>query len=75
MAEFVEKLDRTELRNVTDDLRNRLESGIMVLGSGKTDNVSLIVAVTTDLVGKVQASDIMKLVANFAGGRGGGNRP
>ena len=72
VAEFVEKLDRTELRNVTDDLRNRLESGIMVLGSGKTDNVSLIVAVTTDLVGKVQASDIMKLVANFAGGRGGG---
>ena len=44
----------------------------MVLGSGKTDNVSLIVAVTSDLVGKVQASDIMKLVANFAGGRGGG---
>ena len=72
VAEFVEKLDRTELRNVTDDLRNRLESGIMVLGSGKMDNVSLIVAVTSDLVGKVQANDIMKLVANLAGGRGGG---
>ena len=42
----------------------------MVLGSGKTDNVSLIVA-ASDLVGKVQASDIMKLVANLAGGRGG----
>ena len=42
------------------------------MGSGKTDNVSLIVAVTSDLVDKVQASDIMKLVANLAGGRGWG---
>ena len=72
VAKFVENLDRKGLRNLTDDLKNRLKSGITVLGSGEMNNVSLTVGVTTDLVNRIEAGDIMKAIASSAGGRGGG---
>ena len=72
VAQFVENLDRNGLRNLTDDLKNRLGSGIVVLGTGTKDNVSLIVGVTSDLTPSIQAGNLMKVIATSAGGRGGG---
>ena len=72
VAQFVENLDRNGLRNLTDDLKNRLGSGIVVLGTGTEDNVSLIVGVTSDLTPGIQAGNLMKVIATSAGGRGGG---
>jgi len=72
VAQFVENLDRNGLRNLTDDLKNRLGSGIVVLGTGTKDNVSLIVGVTSDLTPSIQAGNLMKVIATSAGGQGGG---
>lgn len=59
---------------VMDNLRDRLASGVVVLGSAGEDKVSLCVAVAKDLTGKIRAGDIVKQLAPIVGG-GGGGRP
>lgn len=67
--------DMDGLRTIAEDLKGRLDSGVVVLGSAAGDKVSFVVAVTKDLVGKgIQAGKIVKEVASIAGG-GGGGRP
>jgi alanyl-tRNA synthetase len=54
-------------------LRNKLGSGVVVLGGAQEDGkVSLIVGVTKDLIGKVQAGKIVGQIAKLVGGSGGG---
>jgi alanyl-tRNA synthetase len=63
------------LRNVAEDLRNRIGSGVIVVGAANEDKVNFVAAVTRDLVQKgLQAGKIVKDVAAIAGG-GGGGRP
>ncbi|MGN1281064.1 MAG: alanine--tRNA ligase [Succinivibrio sp.] len=62
-----------ELRVAVDDLKVRLQSCVVVLGSVTEDNkVNLIAAVTKDLVNKVKAGDLIREVASYVGGKGGG---
>jgi alanyl-tRNA synthetase len=61
-----------ELRSMADALRSKLGSGVVVLGTREDGKVTLIAAVTPDLVGKVKAGDIVKRVAPTVGGSGGG---
>lgn len=75
IAAVLEDLDMDGLRAVAEDLRNRLGSGVVVLGSGGNNKVSFVAAVSKDLVAKgVQAGKIVKQVAAITGG-GGGGRP
>lgn len=68
-------LDMKALQNVAEDLRNRLQSGVVVIGATNEDKVNFVAAVTKDLIGKgLQAGRIVKEVAAIAGG-GGGGRP
>ncbi|MFC4766850.1 alanine--tRNA ligase [Effusibacillus consociatus] len=68
-------LDMDGLRNVAEDLRNRIGSGVIVVGGVNEEKVNFVVAVTKDLVAKgLQAGKIVKDVATIAGG-GGGGRP
>jgi alanyl-tRNA synthetase len=68
-------LDMDGLRNVAEDLRNRIESGVIVVGGKIEDKVNFVVGVTKDLVAKgLQAGKIVKEVAAITGG-GGGGRP
>ena len=60
------------LRDLLDQLKNKLGSGIIVLGAANGDKVSLIAGVTKDLVGKVKAGDVVNAVAMQVGGKGGG---
>ena len=53
-------------------LRERLASGVIVLGASDGERVSLLVAVTKDLTGRVQAGNLIKPLAEAVGGRGGG---
>ncbi|GMV93760.1 MAG: alanine--tRNA ligase [Candidatus Hydrogenedentota bacterium] len=62
------------LRLVMDKLRERVPSGVVVLGSGSEGKASLCVAVSKDLTGKIKAGDIVKRLAPIVGG-GGGGRP
>ena len=62
------------LRDVSDQLRDRLGSGIVVLGACDNDKASLLVAVTKDLGNQVDAGKIVKLASEAMEGRGGGRK-
>jgi alanyl-tRNA synthetase len=68
--------DRNQMRTLVDNLRNKLGSGIVVLGSvAEVDGekrVSLVAGVTKDLTAKIQAGKIIGSVAKKVGGSGGG---
>jgi alanyl-tRNA synthetase len=67
--------DMNGLRNMMDDLKQKLESGIIVLGTAQGEKVNVIAGVTKDLVEKgYHAGKLIKEVASRCGG-GGGGRP
>ena len=68
----LEGVDSKSLRGSLDDLKNKLQSGIVVLATVTDDKVSLIAGVTKDLTGKVKAGELVNLVAQQVGGKGGG---
>ncbi len=68
----VEGLEKGALRGLSDSLRDRLGSGVVVLASESDGKVSLVVAVTKDLTGRVQAGRLVKALAPIVGGGGGG---
>jgi alanyl-tRNA synthetase len=73
LARRVDSLDRGQMRTLVDNLRNKLGSGVVVLGSTQEEGkVALIVGVTKDLTGKVQAGKIVGQIAKLVGGSGGG---
>ena len=73
LAQRVDSLDRGQMRTLVDNLRNKLGSGVVVLGSAQEEGkVALIVGVTKDLTGKVQAGKIVGQIAKLVGGSGGG---
>jgi alanyl-tRNA synthetase len=75
VAAALEGLDMDGLRAVAEDLRNRLASAVVVVGTAGEGKVNFVAAVTKDLVGKgLQAGRIVKEVAAITGG-GGGGRP
>ncbi|KAA9026399.1 alanine--tRNA ligase [Niallia endozanthoxylica] len=75
LAAKVQGTDMNNLRNMADDLKQKLGSGIVVLGSPVEGKVNLIAAVTKDLMEKgFHAGKLIKEVAARCGG-GGGGRP
>ncbi len=71
----VKEADGNALRTMGDQLKEKLGSGVIVLGSGKDGKVSLVVMATDDVVKKgVHAGNIIKAAAAVCGG-GGGGRP
>jgi alanyl-tRNA synthetase len=73
LAQRVEALDRGQMRTLVDNLRNKLGSGVVALGSATEDGkVALIVGVTKDLTARLQAGKIVGLLAQKVGGAGGG---
>jgi len=72
LATRADNLERPQLRTLIDNLRNKLGSGVVVLGSVNDGKVALIVGVTKDLTPRVQAGKIIAEVAKKVGGSGGG---
>src|SRR5262249_9692607 len=72
LAHRVDNLERPQMRTLVDQLRDKLGSGVVVLGSATNGNVSLIVGVTKDLTSKIQAGKVIAPVAQKVGGKGGG---
>ena len=72
LAHRVDNLERAQLRTLVDQLRDKIGSGVVVLGSASNGNVSLIVGVTKDLTTRVQAGKVIGPVAEKVGGKGGG---
>jgi alanyl-tRNA synthetase len=65
-------LDREALRTLSDSLRQRLGSGVIVLASTEDGKVAIITAVTRDLTPKIHAGKIVQELAKLVGGSGGG---
>ena len=66
-------LDVSGMRALADQLRVKLKSGVVALGAATEDGkVSLLVVVTKDLIGKLNAGDLIKVMAAEVGGTGGG---
>ncbi len=72
LAHRVDNLERAQLRTLVDQLRDKIGSGVVILGSATNGNVALIVGVTKDLTGRVQAGKVIGPVAQKVGGKGGG---
>ncbi|MDN4526286.1 alanine--tRNA ligase [Fictibacillus fluitans] len=71
----VNAADMNGLRSIVDDLKNKLSSGIVVLGAVNQDKVNIVAGVTKDLIPKgYHAGKLVKEVASRCGG-GGGGRP
>jgi alanyl-tRNA synthetase len=68
----IENLDVKGLRNLADVLKGKLHSGIIVLGTVNNGRVSLIAAVTKDIMNTYHAGQIIKEVAGIVEGSGGG---
>jgi alanyl-tRNA synthetase len=72
LARRVDGVDKAQMRELVDQLRGKLGSGVVVLGAAADGKVALIVGVTKDLTGRVQAGKIVGTLAGFVGGKGGG---
>ena len=76
LVQRADNVDRNQMRTLVDNLRNKLGSGIVVLGTvievEGEKSVALIVGVTKDLTAKIQAGKIVGAIAQKVGGKGGG---
>jgi alanyl-tRNA synthetase len=72
LAHRADNLERAQMRTLVDQLRDKLGSGVVVVGSATNGNVSLIAGVTKDPTSRVQAGKIVGKVAEKVGGKGGG---
>ncbi len=73
LVQRVDGLERGPMRDLVDQMRSKLGSGVVVLGAASEDGkVALIVGVTKDLTGKVHAGKIVGALAALVGGKGGG---
>jgi len=72
LAAAIDGMGAADLRTLLDQLKNKLGSGVVVLGASTDGKVALIAGVTPDLVGKVKAGELVNAVALQVGGKGGG---
>jgi alanyl-tRNA synthetase len=72
LAARIDGADAKSLRDTADQLKDRLASGVVVLGAVEGDKVHLVASITKDLTGKLKAGELIKPVAELVGGRGGG---
>jgi alanyl-tRNA synthetase len=72
---LVARLDGADvkaLRETLDQIKNKLHSGVIVIAAIQDSKVQIVAGVTSDLVGKVKAGDLVNFVATQVGGKGGG---
>ena len=72
LAARVDGFDRQQLRTLTDSLRNKWKSAVVVLAAAADSDVAIIAGVTKDLSAKVHAGKLAGSIAQTVGGKGGG---
>jgi alanyl-tRNA synthetase len=68
----IEGVDRDTMRQLVDSLRQKLGSGVVVLGAAEDGKVALLAGVTKDLTSRLHAGKIVQATAKEVGGSGGG---
>ncbi len=74
LAKTVQADNPGALRNIADQFKDKMQSGIVVLGAPSGEKAMIVVAVSSDLVGRFNAGSLIKKIAAEVGG-GGGGRP
>ena len=74
MTGRADALKPSEAREVADNVRRKLGSGVVVLGRAQDDKASILVAVTEDLTDRLAAGDLVRELAAMIGGGGGGRK-
>lgn len=64
-----------DLKGIADEVMRQLGSGVVALASSSEGKASLVVAVSSDLVGRFSAVDLVRAGSVVVGGKGGGGRP
>lgn len=72
LATSIEGADPKSLRDLADQMKNKLGSGVVLLAAPGDEKVALVAAVTKDLTDRVAAGDLMRFAAGKLGGKGGG---
>jgi len=72
LAARVDGQDGKTLALLAEQLKNKLGSAVILLGSELSGKVLLVCAVTADLTARIKAGDLLKQVASVVGGKGGG---
>ncbi len=72
LSKRVDGVDKAQMRELVDELRGKVGSGVVVLGAAAEGKVTLIVGVTKDLTSRVLAGKIVGVLAGMVGGKGGG---
>ncbi|WP_133407539.1 alanine--tRNA ligase [Parashewanella tropica] len=72
LVKKLEGVDAKSLRDLQDQLKTKLGTGVVVLGIAGDAKVNLIAGVSKDLTAKVKAGELVGMVAGFVGGKGGG---
>ena len=72
LALRLEGEDAKTLRNLNDQLKSKLESGVIVLATVANDKVSLVTSVSKDLIPRFHAGNLMKELTAKLDGKGGG---
>ncbi|MBB3061686.1 alanine--tRNA ligase [Microbulbifer rhizosphaerae] len=72
LAASVDGADAKSLRDLADQMKNKLGSGVVLLAAPGEDKVALVAAVTKDLTGRIAAGELMRFAAGKLGGKGGG---
>jgi alanyl-tRNA synthetase len=68
----VDGLTPAEIKNLADSLRDKIKSGVVVIGNRLEDKASLTVAATKDLLDRLKAVDLARPLGKIIGGGGGG---
>ena len=72
LAARLDSVDPKALRETLDQLKSRLGRAVVVLGAVSGDKVSLVAGVTADCTDRLKAGELVNLVAQRVGGKGGG---
>jgi alanyl-tRNA synthetase len=76
MARAVEGIDLKDLRSLADEGKKKVGSGVVaIVGVTEDGKAGVVVGVTTDLVARFNAVDLVRKAAEVLGGKGGGGRP
>ena len=72
LAQQLEAASPAELRNAADRIKDKLGSGVVLLGANRDGKAMLVCTVTKDLTGRFKAGDIIRELSAVVGGKGGG---
>ena len=68
----MEGFNSKSLRDSVDQLKNKLGTSVIVLATVSDDKVSMVAGVSKDLTGKIKAGQLVNMIAEQVGGKGGG---